>query len=214
MEKENDIIKSFLGKLRDAEWGISVSVGAYLILIVIGMIFSFCYYLPYKINIFKFSDINDFILIPFADPFILFFVSVSLGFIYVLYLWNEWWKKSNPASFRKWNLWLSFGRVDTYSEKYKKNEPKLFIYAVAIYVIYAATLYSSHKEKKVLENQTFVEYKVNFEGDLPVKDSLTFLGDNANYYFLYHIRTKESYVIPKDKLNYLKIKKNPSGRFF
>jgi hypothetical protein len=98
--------------------------------------------------------------------------------------------------------------------EYKKWEAKVYLYSLIAYIFFAATKYSDHKAAKIKENQTFIDYKVNFESDLPVKDSLTFLGDNANYYFLYHIRTKEAYVIPKDKLNYLRIKKNPNGRFF
>lgn len=216
MEGKN-FFKEYIDKIKEVEWGISVSVGGYLVLITIGMLFSFCYYFTFKINIFKFSELSDFILIPFSDPFTIIFTIVSLGVIYALSLFSEWHKTNYPESFRKWTYWFSFGTIkETESEVYKKKEKGMYIFSVIIYVFYAAMFYGIRKHNKVIENRTFLDYKVDFETQLPapVKDSLVFLGDNAGYYFLYHISKKEAYIVPKDKLNYVRIKKNPNGRFY
>lgn len=212
---EDNFLKQLWEKVKQSEWGISVSVGGYLILVTIGMLFSFAYYAMFRINIFKFSDLSDFLLVPFADPFTILFLLASVVFILALAQLNNWWKAKYPKSFVSWTYWLSLGVVkEIESEKYKKREKNIYLVSLIMYIAYAAAFYGIYKRKKVLENQTYIEYKVNFESDMPVKDSLIFLGDNANYYFLHHVSQKESYIIPKDKLNYVKVKKNPNGRFF
>lgn len=97
---------------------------------------------------------------------------------------------------------------------YQKKNVWGYYFAIMIYVFYAAVFYGKYKATRVKNQQTYIEYKIDFEGNIPAKDSLIFLGDNAGYYFLYHSSQKESYVIPKDKLNFAKLKKNKNGSFF
>lgn len=203
--------------LKKTDIGISLSVGFYIMMIGIGMLFSFCYYGMFNINIFKFSEISDFLLIPFADPFTIIFTLLSIIIIVGISYLDLVLRKKNPDFHLKFSRWATLGLMSEDYIKHKLYQKKNvwgYYFAIMIYVFYAAVFYGKYKATRVKNQQTYIEYKIDFEGNIPAKDSLIFLGDNAGYYFLYHSSQKESYVIPKDKLNFAKLKKNKNGSFF
>lgn len=208
-------IERFRKIIQRVDWGLSVSVTGYLMLMFIGMCFSFCYYAHFKINIFRFSEISDFLLIPFADPFTIIFTLASLGLVLGLAYVIEYWKWKSFESFSKWERILSFGLVKRSVEAHSlRKKDTSYAIAILLYVLTAALRYGTHKADQVINNTTFIEYSVNIAGDLPAKDSLLFVGENSSYYFLYHKSEKTSIVLPKDKVNYVKIRRNKNGRIY
>jgi len=61
----------------------------YLLLVGIGMLFSYEKYSRFGINIFQYSDIFDFLLTPFRDLYIFIFSFASIGIVFLIYTINK-----------------------------------------------------------------------------------------------------------------------------
>ncbi|PWK28461.1 hypothetical protein LV89_00665 [Arcicella aurantiaca] len=73
---------------KNFEWGISLSVGGYLFLIFLGISYNFFYFSIFRINIFLFSEINDFLMAPLANPLVILLAILSIGMLITLYYLN------------------------------------------------------------------------------------------------------------------------------
>lgn len=76
-------------KVKDLQTYIS---GFYILLVGIGMVFEYFKYELFDINIFEYANIFDFLIAPFRDPVIFIFVFVSVALIYVVYIFDTWFK--------------------------------------------------------------------------------------------------------------------------
>ena len=198
------------------EWGISLSVGGYLFLIFLGITYNFWYFAPFKINIFLFSEINDFLMAPLANPLVILFGLLSVGlvslFVYLGYLWGKKNSKSYQLFYRI--IWLGFN-----PDKKKVNKisysPLAIGSLLTLYLFVAALYYAIYRNKKTIHDQNIFHYKLSIDNPaLKNRDSLIYVGDNSSYYFLYDTLKHEATVIPKGEVKFVSISKNPKGKLF
>lgn len=115
----------------------------YLLMIAIGMIFSYKNYAEYGINIFEYADVFDFFIAPFTDFYIIIFACVTLFLFFLLLYFDSWLEKKSPKLYRIYNM----GLIDKpwYKSFTKFNYVVLFI----LYLILASSFYANYTVGKM-----------------------------------------------------------------
>jgi hypothetical protein len=164
---------------------------SYLILTGIGMSFSGFYYLYFNINILEYSQISDFILIAFKDPFYILFFILTVGLAYSLYFLDKWLLKKFP---KFWRLSHKFSPFSPSANTY------LFTYGLLIfgYTIQSAIIYARYNVKNVKAGKGSHVKMYLTTGVEPVeKDSLPVLiGTTSSVVFLYYPQSKSTEIVP------------------
>lgn len=183
-------IQVYLDYLRE-HWALAASVG-YLYLTTIGMIQSGIIFSKYEINIFEFSEINDFLLAAFREPISLlagFGVLAYVGIAFaVLYRKNS---ERRPGSilFRSkammWNLFLS-----------------ALLMPILTQVLFADFFKGSYERNVALELR---------RGALPgitdlSKAEFKLIGTSENFVFVHERKLGQSFIVPTSNLVGLAIK--------
>jgi hypothetical protein len=217
-EEEEDVknpLENFKQVFTKFEWGISLSVGGYLILIFLGISYSFFYFMTFKINIFLFSEINDFLMAPLANPLVVVLALLSISLFVLLYQLSFFWMKKHFKSYQIFYRIMMLGRKADKKKISKMMKSSLyFAFAVVIYLLLASELYGFYRSSKTLHNKNLFHYKLSTDKDLVKNlDSLVYVGDNSAHYFLFDTIRKEATVIPKEQVKFVRIIKNPKGRF-
>jgi hypothetical protein len=169
----------------------------YIMLIAIGLLFDFSYYNILKINVIQFVELDDLLLTPIQDIWILVTVFGFCLFVYGIIEWDIWWRKTNPESYLKWNTWS--GNKDPFSEKAIRRRSFLFPLMFIAYIILGANTYGVLKAKRVKKG---LADKVH----LTIKDMLTdsianknrpvfFVGKTKSFVFVYDTATKTTSII-------------------
>ncbi len=165
---------------------------SYLILTGIGMIFSGVYFFYFQINILEYSQISDFILIAFKDPFYLLFFVLTIIFIYLLYLLDKWSLKTFPRfwKYRKGRFNIIKPTANSYLVSYGL--------VVLLYTSYVAIFYGKYKVKEIKSGKGIPVKMYLTTGLEPIEtDSLPLLiGTTSSVVFLYHPRTKSTEIVP------------------
>lgn len=118
---------------------------AYLCMIGIGMIFNYCKYSHFGINIYQYASVFDFLISPFEDYIILLFTFCSLAFCALVIFFDYWTEKKFPKLYSK----MSFNL--TQKKGYKIFRVGLYIFIVVAYVWIGAIGYGFYAYKKVKE---------------------------------------------------------------
>jgi hypothetical protein len=120
----------------------------YLVLVGIGMIFTFYKYSEFGINIFQYADAFDFLIAPFQDIFIIVFALLSTLIPYVLWRYDSYLKNNKPEIYSKYNFglekksWFNALRVILYTS--------LFIYYLSI----AGSKYGTYFKNKIQDQSS------------------------------------------------------------
>ena len=218
-EQEEEVknpLDGFKTVFTNFEWGISLSVGGYLVLVFLGISYSFFYFMTFRINIFLFSEINDFLMAPLANPLVIVLALLNMGLLlgalHLSFLWMNKHFKSYQIVYRIMMLGKKADKKKI--SKYMKSPLYLF-FAVLVYLLLAAELYGIYRSGKTSHDKNLYHYKLSIDKDVIINtDSLVYVGDNSSHYFLFDTLKREATVIPKEQVKFIKIMKNPKGRFF
>ena len=129
----------------------SISIVFYVLAIGIGMMFSYAKFARFGINIFHYSDVLDFMIIPFSDYRILIFTLLSLFIAYGSHCLDRWWQRRYPTSYSKFNFGLN-------DKNWFKNASRngLFILLFLMYLLNGAVIYGNVVERQI-EKQSPIE---------------------------------------------------------
>lgn len=213
-EEEFNPLEGFKKTLNNFEWGISLSVGGYLLLIFLGISYNFFYFLIFRINIFLFSEINDFLMAPLANPLVIVLALLNVGLLFMLYYLSFLWQKRHFKSYQIVYRILMLGKKADKKKivKYMKS-PFYIIFSVLIYLFIAAQYYALYRSSKTSHDKNIYHYKLSINKEVSINtDSLVYVGDNSAHYFLFDTLKREATVIPKDQVKFVRIVKNPNGR--
>lgn len=163
---------------------------SYLILTAIGMVFSVAYFLAFGINVLDYSQISDFILIAFKDPFYLIFSVLTVIFTTLIYYLNKW----ALVKFPKFFLW---------QEKkmpYRQTGNYYFWGYVTVLLLYipeCAYVYATYKTKAIKNGKgDIVQVYLNATMQSPKPPYPMLVGTTSNFIFLYHPATKSTEIVP------------------
>lgn len=214
-EQDKNPFDNFKSIFTKFEWGISLSVGGYLLLMFLGISYSFFYFMTFKINIFLFSEINDFLMAPLANPLVVVLALLSIGLFVLLYQFSFFWMKKHFKSYQVFYRVMMLGRkADKKKISKMMKSPLYFAFAVVIYLLFAAEVYGLYRSSKTSHDKNINHYKLSIDKDLVKNlDSLVYVGDNSAHYFLFDTIKREATVIPKEQVKLVRIILNPNGRF-
>ena len=214
-QEDKNPLEGFKTVFTNFEWGISLSVGGYLVLIFLGISYSFFYFMTFRINIFLFSEINDFLMAPLANPLVILLASLSMGLLLVLYYLSFLWQRKHFKSYQIFYRIMMLGRkADKKKISKMMKSPFYIFFAVLVYLLVAAEFYGFYRSSKTYHNENLFHYKLSIDKDLVKNlDSLVYVGDNSAHYFLFDTIKREATVIPKEQVKFVRIVKNPKGRF-
>lgn len=166
---------------------------SYLILTAIGMTFSGVYFIVFGINILEYSQISDFILIAFKDPFYLFFSVLTFILTILIYYFNKWLMTRFPSYFIKqekkpWNKW--FKQTTNY---YLWG----YMIVLLVYIQESAYFYARYKSKEIKTGKGQIVQVYYNSGNQSAKLSFPrLIGTTSNFIFLYHPETKTTEIVP------------------
>lgn len=121
---------------------------AYIFSVAVGMLFTYHKYKEFGINIFDYADILDFLIAPFSDFAILWFIIGSSALIGLLIVGDIFFKNNYPKAYSRFNLgidqksWFSTYRVIS------------FIVLFMLYLVLSAQTYGAYYKRQVLESST------------------------------------------------------------
>lgn len=161
----------------------SIITFAYIIVIGIGMLFTYQKYSEFGINIFDYADVFEFLIAPFSDPYIVLFSIISISFILLLVRLEIIWKTKYPNSYAK----VSFGISNKpWYETYRKIN---FTMLIMLYLIIASDIYGGFMKKKV-EQESYIT--INFSNGSSKRGQL--IGKTKEVLFL--LKDQKVKVIP------------------
>ncbi|PID30172.1 MAG: hypothetical protein CR982_01570 [Candidatus Cloacimonadota bacterium] len=165
--KKDKIIDNKLRKfIKDFQYYLPIF---YILLVFIGMLFSYNKYKEFGINIFQYSEISDFLITPFRDLIIL-AVTIFTAFLgLAIYKLNEYIKRFP----RFYNSKLNFGMM-------KSNPIVATVILIVIYLLIFSNTYGKYNKKHFSENSKTVLLEL-VTNDIK---SGKLIGKNNGYIFL------------------------------
>lgn len=115
----------------------------YILMVGIGMLFTFHKYARFGINIFDYADVFEFLIAPFSDYRILLFATSTFIMITLLVIFDNFWRKKHPKSYS----FMAFGW-----DKKKWYEPFRYVLYPSLFISYlyiSAIIYSKHTTEQI-----------------------------------------------------------------
>jgi len=155
----------------------------YLLLVMIGMFFSYSKYSQFGINIFQYSDISDFLLTPFRDTIIFIFSFITVLVVYLVYKFKNKFSKFN------------FGLL--------KSKPILSIIVMFfIFLIIFSEKYGEMNKNRILTKPNIIE--ITLTNGISKKGNL--IGKNNGYIFLLEKENEVNIYPISNSINIINIK--------
>jgi hypothetical protein len=173
---------------------------SYLILTGIGISFSSIYFYYFNINILEYSQISDFILIAFKDPFYILFFILTILLAYLIYYWDKWILKKFP---KFWRISHKFSPFRPSANTY------LFTYGLLIfaYTTQSAMMYGKYNAKSIKSGKgKYVKIYLTTGAEPTETDSLPLMiGTTSSVIFLYHLKNKSVEIVPFNSIRKIAI---------
>lgn len=146
---------------------------SYIIIVGIGMLFTYMKYSEFGINIFDYADIFDFLIAPFSDPRIVLFSIASTLFVFILSKFQILYQRKLPKLYSKVNFGLD--------KKSWFNTFKYILFTIlALFYLFVSSLFYGElsKEQTLQSPQLSLTYSDNQS----IKGQM--IGKTANIIFL------------------------------
>ena len=160
-EEDYNPLEGFKNTFKNFEWWISLSVGGYLFLIFLGISYNFFYFSIFRINIFLFSEINDFLMAPLANPLVIILALMSVGLLFVLYYLSFLWMRKHFKSFHFFFRIMMIGRKADKKSMIKYMKSPFYIgFSVLLYLFVAAQYYAIYRSSKTSHDKNLYHYVI------------------------------------------------------
>ena len=192
--KENSEIDDLMAKipkfiLREPSLALTLS---YLVLIIIGMVFSYAYYLSWGIDVFQYATISDFILAPFKDTIVLLFAIISILLSWLVFEFS----KKMDRKFPKLTKIMWFG-VEPGTSAYRNIYLSSLVFGFLSYMSLCSEIFASWKYGRMLKSKENYAVEVLFHSQ-PENGWLRFIrvGQLENFSILAYPENNNVLVIP------------------
>jgi hypothetical protein len=166
----------------------------YFIITVIGVVYYHYFYIEFGINIIKFSDLSDFLLVSVLEPrSLLTFIGVVIAVV-VIYRADLW--------IRKWFRSKSWSIKRKLPLKYVDLLTLIFILGISTDTLTEELAVENAKEIKA---GVIDEYMVRI-ADQSVARSLALLGSSSRFVYLYDVKKASAMVVPVESISYMRKK--------
>lgn len=157
---------------------------SYILIVAIGMLFTFQKYSKFGINIFDYADIFDFLIAPFSDFKILLFSTITIILVFFFFKLDALYQRKYPKNYSKMNFgwdkkkWFNFYRSS------------LFVFLFIFYLFLSADVYGKFTKKQI-------------ESDSPINLRYS---DNENIQGIMIGKTKDIlFLLQKEKVKVIPI---------
>src|SRR5690606_20848905 len=116
---------------------------SYILIVAIGMLFTFQKYSKFGINIFDYADIFDFLIAPFSDFKILLFSTITIILVFFFFKLDALYQRKYPKNYSKMNFgwdkkkWFNFYRSS------------LLVFLFIFYLFLSADVYGKFTKKQI-----------------------------------------------------------------
>lgn len=146
----------------------------YVLAIGIGMLFSYAKFVRFGINIFHYSDVLDFLVIPFSDYRILVFTLLSIFIVFGIYLLDRWWHRRYPVSYSK--IYFGIDKKTWFTNIFRNG---LFLILFLLYLLNGAEMYGKLVEKQIKKQ---LPIEIRFPDDEVI--SVKYIGKTKDVIFV------------------------------
>jgi hypothetical protein len=185
---ETKSLPTKIGAFLSKDISLSLSL-AYVALIGIGMMFSYQYYDIWGIDIFQFAGFGDFLLAPFRDMMVFFFVVISVLISFFAVGLSRKLDRKYPHLSKYWNLGVSVE-----SKNYNRLMNFNGIFGIVVYLHLSSVGYSiirRHNFKKHPER-----YRVEIEQEDNMFRTFLLIGLTENYVILMSESDNQVFALP------------------
>lgn len=128
--------------LKELQTVITIS---YIIIVAIGMLFTYQKYSEFGINIFDYADVFDFLIAPFSDSKIVLFATITIIFVLLFLKIDTFWQTKAPKNYSKLNFGLD--------KKPWFNTYRLILFTClfVFYLFISADIYGKLTKKQTLQ---------------------------------------------------------------
>jgi len=172
------------------EPSLAISLG-YLLLIGIGMLFSYQYYANWGIDVFQFAGFEDFLLAPFKDMLVLFFVPVSVLISYLAIRFSKKLDRKYPRLSKYWN----FG-ITAESKNYNQFMNFHLFAGILLYLHISSSIFSAYREYRVRKHPE--NYRVNVQLEDGSFQPYLLLGLTENFVLVLSEKERQAIAIPTE----------------
>lgn len=168
---------------------------SYLIVTAIGGVYSFFFYREFGVNIIKFAELTDFLLVSVMEPIsIVIFLSVVI-FTLSAFMVDFWVRKKRPG----YGRWLGRRIAPKYSD------PIIYIVAVTLLVTLYVRQFAIENANEV-KSGTIDEYTVRIAdpGEQPAERTLALLGNTSRFSILFDYEESEVLIIPLENVSLMR----------
>ncbi len=173
---------------------------AYLLLILLGMLQEGVYYSTFKINIFEYSEVFDFLMAPFRHSISIVILCFLFFVSYALYLFDLFLQKNHPRihDILNWRVnkkeWFQAYRIAAFS---------FFFLSFLFYYF----MYNSNKQKNNLLAKETTNVKIVFDSQQNNYLVANKIGATTNYIFILD-KEKQVQVVPFAKIERIYLNNN------
>jgi len=175
--------------LREPSLALTVS---YLVLIIVGMVFSYAYYLRWGIDVFQYATISDFILAPLKDTIILLFAIISILFSWLVLELSKKIDKKFPKLAKI--MWLG---VEPGTSVYRNIYLFSSVFGFLTYLLFCSEIFAKWKFGRMLKSKGNYAVEVLFHSQ-PEKGWVRFIqiGQLENFSLLAYPENNNVMVVP------------------
>lgn len=181
--------------------GLMLSV-SYLMLTLCGIFYSKAFYDEFGINILKFADISDLLIVGISEPRALIMLG---GGLLMAYGTDRLYQYSYDVQMRWRPKPKSIKRAIILHVNYiPKHQLTLLTGLVALFIVYGwifVTLFAQSRADEIREGNG-EEYRV-FSEDWDMQQKLVFLGTTTNYVMLFDLKGDKPVIIPVESVKRL-----------
>lgn len=166
----------------------------YLIITIIGVLYSYFFYKEFGINIIKFADLSDFLLASILEPkSVLIFISLII--VTSIFYWLD-------LLLRK--KYKGYGNFVEKKFKSKYTDPIGYVLILVFYttVIVHHIAVNNAEEVKAGETDDFL-VRISDPGAHQVEKNFALLGSSSRYVYLFDNERSEAQVIPVENVSFM-----------
>ena len=165
---------------------------SYLVLIIIGMVFSYHYYLNWGIDVFQYATISDFILAPFKDAIVLLFAFISILLSWLVFELSKKMEQKFPKL--SGILWLG---IKPGTSAYRNLYLSSLVYGFFFYLWISSELFAGWKFGRMLKSKENYVVEILFHSQ-PENGWVRFIrvGQLENFSILAYPENNNVLVVP------------------
>ena len=168
---------------------------SYLQITIIGVIYSYFFYQNFELNILKFSDLSDFLLVSILEPrSILVFLTIVV--VMAIMIMGDYYLRRR---------FKTYGDFVNSKLKPKYSDPFACVLLVTIFTPFSLSNLAYYNAKDIKNgNGDVYEVRLSDAGQHSATQSLVLLGTSSRYGYFYQVDEQSTFTVPVENISYMR----------